>query len=264
MTAKIYFSKLDENTLPGTFQSNTVIGREGINMLNANTYTYWETDLIGSAVIAVASYDTVSEILITYFAFDNHNLFNKDDITAINLIAATDPFFSTSFTLATILKADIVDGANIKEFVNNTSYRYYAIEITHTSAFTENIIIGNLSLGEPLQLPEGIKASYTPPRFGINSNVTNNNSGSNNFIGRSVKRSNYEFILKNENVDVSWMRSNWNDLYNYIEQKPFFYLWNDLYTNDAVYSWTVNKIAAPKYQDTCNMSFSIKCEGFRQ
>lgn len=260
MTASIFTSLLHGATKhTGVTNSAVLSGGEGVNMLPGTTFDYWlPTSLITSAQ---AVFDVGSAVVVNYFAFDVHNL-DTIDCDHIQLHASNDSGFSGAVNLGSILKANIVPGANIKRFSNSTAYRYYRVFVEETSTFTDDPIIGVFYAGLALDLPNGIRPSYTPPRMGLVSEVLNHTSDGGNFIGRSLKRSHYDFVIKNDYITKTWIDANWQDLVDYIQVKPFFYLWNDLYTDEAVFCWTAGKIPPPRYAYQAWLSFEFRCNGF--
>jgi len=261
MTAKIYKSDLHD-AIEGAGGTPTLGAGTGIaaNMLQGTTWNLWVPDAVGDQ-FAEARFNAGAQITLTYFAFDVHNL-DQIDLTFIRILGTNNSDYSSGVLLSNIQKADIVAGANIKEFSNTTAYQYYIVQVFNVLNFTVAPIIGVFYAGQALELPSGIRPAYTPPRLGLVSEVLNNTSEGGNFIGRSLKRKHYDFVIKNDYVSKAWIDANWNDLRDYILTRPFFYLWNDLYNDEAVFCWTSGDIDKPQYAYQKWLSFRFRCNGF--
>ena len=258
MTAIIYTSELSE-AIPYNYQT-VVADNIPENMLDGLTYSKWSADVIGLLSTRV-SFDTgINGKVIDSFAFDVHNLVDCN-VLSVRLDGSNDVNFVLGVETIAVLST-VQNGANVVHGNNTTNFRYYKFELPVAGGFTVNPIIGIFYAGLRLELPEGIKPGYTPPKYGIKAEILNNKSVGSNFIGRSLKRSQYEFTIKNANIDPAWIEANWHDLIEYIQLNPFFYLWNDTQSGDVVYCWTDGKITPATYQDSCFMRFSFKCSGY--
>lgn len=263
MTAKIYKSVLHNATSIAGEETPVYIGFESEKALSGLTFDYWKPDAIGDAFI-YGSWDSGVAQSVDYWAFDVHNLDDLPGLDRIQFNGTNDPTFTSSQVLDTINAADIVEGANVREFTASINYRYFRVTIysDFPTLFTVDPIIGVIYAGLKLDLPSGIRPTYTPPRLGLVADVLNNTSEAGNFIGRSLKRKHYDFIIKNDYVSKAWIDANWNDLRDYILTRPFFYLWNDLYSDEAVFCWTLGDVDKPRYAYQKYLSFRFRCNGF--
>ena len=260
MTTKLFLSELFDHELVNDTGAVLQNGA-GVNCLDGLTFTHWLPNIDASqAIIQI----TLKEArAINYVAITDHNLKDKGItsfiITASN-VSVDDPLHATQVLLS---GADIDAGINFQEAALSDEFLYYRILITRPGGIAnQGLFIGNVFIGQVLELPEGIQPSYTPPHLAVNATIENSITMGGNFVGRSLTLEQYDFVIKQDNISPEWIRANWLDLLEYIQQKPFFYLWDDEHKTDLVFCWTKADIAPPAYSNTCYMSFSFNCNGF--
>jgi len=140
--------------------------------------------------------------------------------------------------------------------VTQQNVRYYRFEISSTSVAS---CIGSLLLGQALTLQRGIKAPFTTAKHGRNKKILNSLSETGNIIGRTVYRQGQKFSIQQKNVTPAWISSNWDDLIDHVEAKPFFFMhdYEDA-PNEICFAWS-NKISHPNYNNNGFQDFSIEC-----
>jgi len=217
-----------------------------------------------TSITQIITFDAGRLITPNFFAIQGHN-FRDLDITALQLRSHPDDGFGSPATvLMQITPGEIATGINFVETPENENQvQYLSVLIQNATPFSDsNGLLTNVSIGEKLELPNEIQPNYTPPPLAINADVKNNISMGGNFIGRSVRLEQYDFTIKQAHLTPDWVRANWLTLLDYIQEKPFFYLWNDDHPEDMVYCWTKGDIPPPVYNHQCYMSFLFKCNGF--
>jgi hypothetical protein len=123
-------------------------------------------------------------------------------------------------------------------------------------------LIGQLCIGNILELPSGMPAGFIPPSLAHSDEVYSNVSDGGQFIGRSVIRNGKRFTISQEVILPSWFDNNWQGLYDHIVKKPFFFAWDyENYQTDITFCWSDGNIDPPRYSSTVHMNWSMKVRG---
>jgi len=143
--------------------------------------------------------------------------------------------------------------------VTSRSARYWRFEIVSTGAAS---LIGHLQLGIALALQRGIPVGLSLPRQARSNKTLNNVTDGGSFIGRSLVSEGIEFDIMQKQVTPAWIASNWDDLADAIQTKPFIFSWDyESSPLDASFVWLKNQMPKPKYSSETLIDFTIKVRG---
>ena len=230
-------------------------GYEKENAYDWFTYTWWQSPDSDTAKFSV---DFAEDQTVDYFGIASHNLndiggqvkFEYYDESLPGWIAVLSP--TTPQTNAPIFR--VFDTVTAKLF-----------RFTFSGYVGASPLVGVLSFGEAMELPEGIQAPFTPPPFAYDDKIFNSSSSTGQFLGRSVERYGQKIKIVQKNLDPEWLRENWRDLIMMLGTQPFFYSWNqELAPKDAAYAWLDDKLPKAQYTNPIHAEFSVDCRALHE
>ncbi|MBZ9674557.1 hypothetical protein [Mesorhizobium sp. ES1-1] len=186
-----------------------------------------------------------------YFAFYGHDLYAHGGTIKLqywNGSAYVDCFAAITPT----------DGApRLVTFTAQTS-TLFRVVITCTSVFA----IAVISFGSALSLERGMYLNWTPPPFGRTTRLINSQSEGGAFLGRSIIAKGVKSSLEVRAASDTWMRSNWPAFVAHAEQKPFFFLPDNVgQPLECVFCWADQDIPAPAHVYYGYMGVTIPIRG---
>ncbi len=212
----------------------------------------WKAGAAGTVRLTV---DMGAPVSANYWAIAGHDL--HDNNGTIRAQYSSDNFAADINDFDTIYAP--TDGNPYGRVVTARTARYLGFLMSSTTLAS---VIGQLSIGQVLELPNGMPVGFTPTSIANMDDVSGNISETGQFIGRSVKREGKEFTITQEAVTPAWILANWPGLYSHVIKKPFFFLSVDEgFSDDTVFCWTDGKIQMPRYKTPVYMTFNIKVNG---
>lgn len=97
--------------------------------------------------------------------------------------------------------------------------------------------IGIASFGKRVDLPVGMRVGFTPPHQGQRFSHLPQISESGLFIGRTLRRRQYETDINLQHVAGDWVRQHLQGLLSHAEEKPFFFSWDKDQPWETAYCW---------------------------
>lgn len=246
MTAYLGF----RNLIPlGIVTAEEMPGFEKENAFDWFTYTWWRGVAPYNYIVTFEDIQTID-----YFGLAAHNLNNEGYQISVHYKAeVADPDWITFMNA-------VVPTNNAPVFYTAppVSGKTFLIQIFKDGGI-EPPYVGVFSMGEVMELPEGIRPSFTPPPAAVNDKIFNAESATGQFLGRSVERFGYEIDIRQTLVDPAWILDNWLEVSQMLSTQPFFYSWNqEEYPDHAVYAWLEGDMPVPKMNDTLFSEFTIK------
>lgn len=216
------------------------------------SFDWWKPTSPGTNYITI---DAGANVAVDYWAIAFHDLALHSG--TIKPQYSSDNFSSDTNDLDSVYTP--ADNKAHMGIVTQRNVRYYRFEITTSG---DAPLIGALSIGARLELPREVPLGFVSPHYGRKNIILNSVSDGGHFIGRSIRRQSREFDIKQRNVPASWFDTYWEDFVEHIEQKPFFYLWDEENRPlESVFAWTDGEVPTPSYGNPNLLDFSIDCRG---
>lgn len=121
--------------------------------------------------------------------------------------------------------------------------------------------VGALYIGEALAMQQPIYGGVTPITMARETEFANNQSETNQFLGRSIIREGVGFSLSFKHLTASWVREYLDPAIIALRERPCFVAWNPLeFPEEISYCWTTDDIQ-PKNMglaDFMEVSMSFK------
>lgn len=134
------------------------------------------------------------------------------------------------------------------------SARYWRFRFSDSTTASK---IGVCALGKRLDLPVGMPVGFTVPHHGRRFEYLPQISESGMFIGRSLKRQQYETEINLQYVTPAWARQNLQHFLAHADTKPFFFCWDDeVNTWEAAYCWLRDNVQ-PSYSKPTRMDVRL-------
>lgn len=146
-----------------------------------------------------------------------------------------------------------------------SNHGYYEIEFDSSSIdFAKILQVAYVHIGDMLEFEKCIMKSYAPIDYNRVTEFLTNESGTGQFMGRSIVRRNHESSVSFELMSSTWVRSKFQPFVNiWSRTRPYFFAWNyDDYPNEVNFVWTDEDIGVSYTGDRNMMSASWKMRGF--
>lgn len=248
-----YNNKIEDGTVTVTSEAS---GFEKENAYDWLPRDWWKAAAAGTVRFTI---DFGAAVTIDFWAVGFTDLADnsgsiKPQYSATGAWAGEEVDFDTTYSPAS------TDPAVKLRKKTGVSARYWSFLIDST---TNPSHIGLLMLGEALAMPSGVAPPFSPAPFARKNKIFNNKSENGSFLGRSVQRKGISFSIDKKLLTPAWMRSNFIDLADHIELKPFLYCWNyENYANDTAFCWLADgQNIKSSYDKTTFMKFDLKVEG---
>lgn len=142
---------------------------------------------------------------------------------------------------------------------------YYIVQligIDEESSDSENIVWSVATIGNLMSFEKCIMRSYAPLDYNRSTEFLTNESGTGQYMGRSIVRRNYQSSVSFDLMSAPWVRSTFQPFVRHARTKPYFFAWNkDTYPNEVNYVWTDDDIGATYTGDRNMMSASWEMRG---
>ncbi len=136
----------------------------------------------------------------------------------------------------------------------------WRLQITTTSGVP---IVGNMMLGDSLELSNGLKTGWQHPFYGAIYEETTHSNSSGETLSSIVKIKPSEFKIESDFYSPSWIEGNWIPFIRHIELGNPFYLVPraDTHPQEVVFC-RKKKIPTPTFSHSAMVSISLPCKGF--
>lgn len=232
--------------------SGDAVGYEKENAQSWKTSTWWKADDDFQSQLII---DMGTAVDVDWFGIAGHDIAANSSNYYIDY-SLTGAFLGEEV----LIKGTTTPTEDVTIFENITlvNARYFRF-VFNVSDVGTAAHIGNLFLGEALQLERGMPQGFSPANLNRKRNILNNKSNSGNFLGRIIKHEGAEIKINQKTITRTWIDANWTALADSIELYPFYFLWDSVtYANEAAYC-IAKKITYPSYSDTLNLDFTIDC-----
>jgi hypothetical protein len=188
-----------------------------------------------------------------YVGIAGHNLGTE---SAQVTVQYSSDNFAADINDAYTLEAVSDDTTYIKRFTSQSA-RYWRLKVVSTNA----ALIGQVSIGARLDIPNLPEPGFRPPQFSSSNRILNSETDGGQFVGRSKISEGAEFTIPMLFLTPSWVRTNWPTLEDHINLYPFFYAWDyDDYPLESSYCWTQGDSHVP-YTTTTLMASNLNVRG---
>lgn len=145
---------------------------------------------------------------------------------------------------------------------SSTIYDLSLGDFLEASSDSEYIVVSNITVGKSMEFEKCIMKSYAPLDYNRATEFMTNESGTGQFMGRSIVRRNHESSVSFDLMSAAWVRSTFQPFVRHARTKPYFFAWNyDDYPNEVNYVWTDEDIGVSYTGDRDKMSASWKMRG---
>lgn len=179
--------------------------------------------------------DFGSAISIDAIGIARHNLATTG--TTFNLDASSDNITYSSITTITPTSDVVI----LKEF-NTSSYRYWKFKVSPTGT----LYIGDIFIGERLDLERGQKGGFVKPLFADDDQVVPNVTRGGNILSITSY-----LMPKNVSFELYYYTasffSEWPAICAEMKTHPIYILWKD--GEQPFYCWPKGSVASPSYAD---------------
>lgn len=240
-----YKSILTENNVTASSQA---AGFPASSLSNPLTYEQWRPE-DSTATVTVDYGETVDA---DYLGIGGgHNLSN---------VAATVQIeWSTDGNSWTLLK-ELKPGTNrpIMLLFDTITARYWRVTFIADSP----VQIGTMYIGEALAMERPIYGGVTPITMARQTEYANNQSETNQFLGRSVIREGVSFSLTWQHLTARWYRDNFEPFVIAARERPFFIAWRpSRFPEEISFCWTTDDIVPTNMGVRDFMEVTINCKG---
>lgn len=240
-----YKSILTENNVTASSQA---AGFPASSLVNPLTYEQWRPTG-NNATVTVDYGQTVDA---DYLGIGGgHNLSNVDATLTIE--------WSIDGNSWTTLK-QIKPGNNspIMLLFNTLTARYWRVSFSSTSP----VQVGTMYIGESLSMQRSIYGGVTPITMARQTEFANNQSETNQFLGRSVIREGLSFSLSWKHLTARWYRDYFEPFVLVARERPFFIAWKpDTFPDEISFCWTTDDIVPTNMGTLDYMEVTINCKG---
>ena len=167
----------------------------------------------------------------------------------------------------TILKSQSVsrDGCHLMTFTKPVGSYFWRITfsgITAAQSDSTPISIPVIMVGKLMQFEKCIRNRYAPLDYSRKTEFLTNESGTGQYIGRSIIRRNHESTVSFDLMTAPWVRSTFQPFVRHARTKPYFFAWNpEKYPDEVNYVWTDEDIVVEYTGDRNRMSASWSMRG---
>lgn len=127
---------------------------------------------------------------------------------------------------------------------------------------TSTFIILNAIIGARMEFEKCIRNSFAPLDYNRKTEFLTNESGTGQYIGRSIIRRNHESTVSFDLMTAPWVRSTFQPFVKSARSRPYFFAWNPTtYPNEVNYVWTDEDIGVEYTGDRNRMSASWSMRG---
>lgn len=138
------------------------------------------------------------------------------------------------------------------------SQKYWRLHIAGLAA-TETLIIGHAFISNSLQMWQAPGSGWTPPNFAKNDDLISSRSDGGEFLGRSLIRKGNKTSFRLVSVNEDWVRTNWEDVMDAVQEHPFYYAWDSsAHPDEVAYCYTESRVEIPKYESSKFFSLGLK------
>ena len=104
--------------------------------------------------------------------------------------------------------------------------------------------------------------SHAPIPYNRVTQYTTNESGTGQFLGRSIVRQNQATDVEFSMITAPWARDQMQDFVRHAQKKPFYFAWNPAdYPDEVGYVWTDEDIGVEYTGDGSLMTASWRMKG---
>lgn len=230
---------------------------DGFNFQQAydwNSATYWKPATGGTHYIQAVLPATRQ---VNYFAIYAQNLSANGGSASLQ--------YSTDYGITWNTACTVTPPTSAPQYITFEPIMANSWRAVTSSAVASQV--GVISFGLDFTLQRGAWVGRTPPILGRAPDLTTIISDNGAFIGRSVKRANWQTNLDLDFLTPEWVRSYWLPFMTAIETQPFFMLWNPVdYPGEASFCWIdqAKNIMPPKYSRQRYMSAGLSSITCRQ
>lgn len=158
------------------------------------------------------------------------------------------------------------DGCYFSQFTERTSsLGFYYIEISGIDPENSDstpIIFPVIMIGKAMQFEKCIRNRYAPIDYNRKTEFLTNESGTGQYMGRSIIRRNHESTVSFDLMTAAWVRSTFQPFVRHARTKPYFFIWNPTtYPDEVNYVWTDEDIGVEYTGDRDRMSASWGMRG---
>lgn len=176
-------------------------------------------------------------------------------------------YFPTGGGSETILKSQSVsrDGCHLMTFTKPAGPNFWRITFSGIAAAQSDstpISIPVIMVGKLMQFEKCIRNRYAPLDYNRKTEFLTNESGTGQYIGRSIIRRNHESTVSFDLMTAPWVRSTFQPFVRHARTKPYFFAWNPTtYPDEVNYVWTDEDIGVEYTGDRNRMSASWSMRG---
>lgn len=141
----------------------------------------------------------------------------------------------------------------------------WRLKIDNNVSFETNTFeIGNVFIGNALQLYSGPETGFTPPNLAHEDKFISNQSDSGEFLGRSRIRKAARTGFNISTVDADWVRDNYEPFLDAVQSQPFYFAWDaENRVNETAFCYLERPPAKPKYTSNRHMSIGLNFTALR-
>lgn len=142
------------------------------------------------------------------------------------------------------------------------SFRYWRLKIISTGVPK----IGYATIGERLELTNGLLPGFEVPNLGAKLRMVINSNYSDITTGVSTYAEGIEFTVASELYSLAWIRANWTPFIRHLELgKPALFAWSaNNYANDVVYCKVSEKPSNSRFDRPAFLSINQKFKGYAE
>ena len=227
--------------------SHTETGYPASAVATPFTYDFWRKP---AAAVAFLDIDAGEDVTA-----DSLGWLGSHGATPVYSLESSD---NGADYIEVVPQAFAIEGANVALFDAVTA-RYWRLNIGSTLNAYD---VRNVMIGQSLEFERCIMKSHAPLPYNRVTRYTTNESGTGQFLGRSIIRQHQSTEVQMEMMSAPWSRDQFQGFVRHAEKKPFYFSWNpDKYPDEAGYVWTDEDIGISYTGDAALMTASWNMKG---
>lgn len=248
MSGSFYFG-FDNRAIGATLTaSSAASGFEAVNATTWDTYSAWQPTSTSAQSYTI---DLGSAASLDSFGIAGHNLFSCG--ATVELQHSPD-----GATWTTVVSAITVasDEPLFRRFAA-VSKRYWKLNFTSTSIFT----IANIFVGVSFAMPKAQAYGGSIAPYNKMNKAMSSRTRTGVLLGRSLKYLGGKLSFQFNNVDSSWVRSNWEAFYDNLMTQAFYVAYDTTnYPSEVAYAWVSDDINPPTWKTSLLVDFTLEFE----
>ena len=136
--------------------------------------------------------------------------------------------------------------------------QYLRITVENNPTPTQDIYIGNITVGDKIEISDGQYIGFTEPKNSNKYKLISNITRGGEIVGIMREAKAVKCKVQAKHLTKTWVDSNWPNIAECISKYPFYFEWEN--GAQPIYGWASN-VTPPSFTTINRQEFSIDMEG---